>query len=140
MEIETFVDTSGFYALLVERDPMHARTRAILHRAETSRSGFVTTDYCLDETATLLKARGLGRLVAPLFESVFASKACRIEWMDPDRFEQTRQFFGKHQDHPWSFTDCFSFCLMRELSLTDSQTTDEHFRQAGFKPLLVGAP
>src|SRR5207302_1400621 len=57
--IEAFVDTSGFFALLVKQDPMHARAAAILARAAQKRSRFVTSDYVLDETATLLKARGL---------------------------------------------------------------------------------
>jgi predicted nucleic acid-binding protein len=32
--------------------------------------------------------------------------------------------------------DCVSFTLMRELRLRDAFTTDLHFRQAGFVPLL----
>jgi len=134
---ETFVDTSGFYALLVRGDRMHARAKAIL--AEAARSGrrFVTTDYVLDETVTLLKARGFGHLVPALFERVFTSQACRIEWMNPERFEHARQFFLKHLDQAWSFTDCFCFALMGDLGLRDSLTTDEHFRHAGLQPLLV---
>lgn len=64
---ETFVDTSGFYALLVRGDAAHGRANAILKRAAQARSRFVTTDYVLDETATLLKARGHGLLVAGVF-------------------------------------------------------------------------
>ena len=56
--------------------------------------------------------------------------------MDPERFEQVRRFFAKHQDQAWSFTDCFSFCVMRQLELRDALTTDVHFRHAGFRPLL----
>src|ERR1700720_2655111 len=89
---ETFADTSGFYALLVQRDPMHARAKRVLAAAAQASGRFVTTDYILDETATLLSARGYGHLVDALFTRVFTSSACRIEWMDPDRFEQTRQF------------------------------------------------
>ncbi len=136
-ELEIFVDTSGFFALLVKADGTHDRARAILARAAHSRSRFVTTDYVLDETATLLKARGQGHRAAAFFESLFRSQACRIEWMDPERFEQTRRFFIKHQDQAWSFTDCFSFCLIRSLRLRDALTTDEHFRHAGFNPLLT---
>jgi predicted nucleic acid-binding protein len=55
---ETFVDTSGFYTLLVKGDAMHERASVLLARARQSRRRFVTTDYVLDETATLLKARG----------------------------------------------------------------------------------
>lgn len=134
---ETFVDTSGFYALLVKKERAHKRARQILRETARRKRSFVTTDYVLDETATLLKARRIGHLVADLFGIVFASTACKVEWMDPERFEQTREFFVKHEDQDWSFTDCFSFCVMHELRLGDALTTDRHFRQAGFNPLLV---
>ena len=42
-----------------ERDPAHERATEILARAARTRARFVTTDYVLDETVTLLKARGL---------------------------------------------------------------------------------
>jgi len=134
---ETFVVTSGFYALLVQGDAAHARAKAVLERAARARGRFITTDYVLDEMATLLKARGHGHLAPTFFDTVFASAACRVEWMDPDAFAQTRQFFLKHQDQAWSFTDCFSFRVMRRLGLRDALTTDAHFREAGFHALLV---
>src|SRR5260221_399680 len=134
---EAFVDTSGFYALLVADDGMHELASALVKRAAQSRERFVTTDYILDETATLLKARGHGRLASAFFETVFASRACRVEWMEPDSFARTQRFFLKHHDQAWSFTDCFSFCIMRSLGLRDALTTDAHFRHAGFNPLLV---
>jgi uncharacterized protein len=134
---KAFVDTSGFYALLVQGDAMHARASELLARAAQSRGRFITTDYILDETATLLKARGHGHLAGTLFQTVFASTACQVEWMDTDRFAQTRQFFVKHHDKSWSFTDCFSFLMMRAGGLRDALTTDAHFRQAGFHALLI---
>jgi len=131
------VDTSGFFALLVKADPKHEQARALLASAAQARGRFVTTDYVLDETVTLLKARGHGHLAEKFFASIFDSRACRVEWMDPERFDDARRFFLKHQDQAWSFTDCFSFALMRKLRLRDSVTTDQHFRQAGFNPLLA---
>jgi predicted nucleic acid-binding protein len=131
------VDTSGFYALLVARDRMHARACGILRQAARLKLGFVTTDYVLDEAATLFRARGHGHLAAPLFETVQASAACSIEWMDPDRFEETRRFFMKHGDQDWSFTDSFSFLVMREKKIRDALTSDRHFREAGCNALLL---
>jgi uncharacterized protein len=137
MRADALVDTSGFFAVLVRGDAMHARANELLKRAGQSRRHFVTTDYILDEAATLLRTRGHGHLVRALFEAVIGSAACRIEWMDPDRFARTQRFFLKHSDQSWSFTDCFSFVVMHGLGLRDALTTDAHFRQAGFNPLLV---
>ena len=134
---ETFIDTSGFYALLVQGDRAHKRAKAVMSQACKSRARFVTTDYILDETATLLRARGQTYLTDSCFAVIFSSQACRVEWMDPGRFEPTRCFFAKHADKKWSFTDCFSFWLMGSLGIRDALTSDEHFRQAGFHPLLA---
>lgn len=116
---------------------MHGRASELLARASQSSGRFVTTDYVLDETATLLRARGHGFLAEAFFDTVFASMACQVQWMDPEGFAQTRRFFLKHHDQSWSFTDCFSFLVMRALSLHDALTADIHFRHAGFHPLLV---
>lgn len=131
------MDTSGFYALLVRSDPGHGRAADFLRSAARARAPLVTTDYVLDETATLFKARGHGHLAESVFAAVFGSSACQVVWMDPERFAQTRHFFLKYRDHDWSFTDCFSFGVMRALGLRDALAADVHFRQAGFNPLLV---
>jgi uncharacterized protein len=136
MANDIFVDTSGFYALLVKDDDRHVAAQRILHDARRRKRGFVTTDYVLDETATLLKARGLGHLLRPLFETLDQSRACRIEWTDADRFRDVQAFFLKHTDQAWSFTDCVSFRTMKHLRLRDALTKDGHFREAGFVVLL----
>ena len=59
-----------------------------------------------------------------------------MEWIGPQRFELAKAFFRKHADHGYSFTDCTSFVVMRELALTEALTTDRHFVEAGFKALL----
>jgi Predicted nucleic acid-binding protein, contains PIN domain len=136
MARELFVDTSGFYALLIQRDPKHQTAGRMLRRAAADKRRLVTTDYVLDETATLLKVRGEGRLVEELFDRVFQSTACRVMWMDESRFTIARAFFMKHSDQAWSFTDCVSFCVMKELRLMEALTTDQHFEQAGLVALL----
>jgi predicted nucleic acid-binding protein len=132
---EVFVDTSGFYALLVAGDAAHAMASAVVRDAAGKRR-FVTTDYVLDEAATLLKARGCAGALKPLFDVVLNSNACRIVWVDSDLFHAARLFFAKHADQPYSFTDCVSFVVMRMGRIRSALTTDAHFRQAGFEVLL----
>lgn len=128
MTRNVFVDTSGFYSLLVQRDDGHHRASQCLAEARRHKDCFVTTDYVLDETATLLKTRGHGHLVAALLETVFASAACTVQWTDADRFRATCDFFLKHEDQAWSFTDCLSFVVMQELGLRESLTKDAPLR------------
>jgi predicted nucleic acid-binding protein len=136
MASDVFVDTSGFYAILIKSDDRHDAAAHILQDARRRKRRFLTTDYVLDETATLLKARGHTHLLADFFERLATSNACRTEWTVPERFFATQAFFLKHADQAWSFTDCLSFCVMKELRLRDALTKDGHFHEAGFKPLL----
>jgi len=57
--------------------------------------------------------------------------------MTPDRFAAARKFMLKHLDQEFSFTDCATFVVMKELRLNEALATDEHFRIAGFNPLLL---
>lgn len=138
MARETFIDTSGFYSLLVKRDDRHETARALLLEAKKRRKRFVTSDYVLDETATLLKVRGHAYLLRNFFASVLPSTACRVEWTDAARFGETVSRFLKYLDHDWSFTDCVSFQVMSELRIRDALTKDAHFEEAGFSALLGG--
>src|ERR1041385_600971 len=136
MASDLFIDTGGFYSLLARKDDRHLRAREVMQKAAARKRRLVTTDYVLDETATLLRARGLNDLVPDFFEGIFASRACRVVWMDPERFDRTRALFLKGPGREWSFTDCLSFVVMKELHLREALTKDSHFREAGFTPLL----
>ena len=63
---------------------------------------------------------------------VAASRRVRHESIDRDRAERARAIFFRYRDKDFSFTDCTSFAIMRELRLRAALTTDRHFRQAGF--------
>jgi uncharacterized protein len=135
MNESAFIDTSGFYAILVEADDLHQRAVTVLRRMEKEGRIFVTTDYVLNETATLLKARGHGSLLRNFFDIIFQSLACRIQWTEREQFKRVVVFMLGHQDQPWSFTDCLSFCVMKDLGLQQVLTKDRHFLQAGFEVL-----
>ena len=131
-----FVDTSGFYALLVRGDARHAQARRLLEDMRESGARAWTTDYIIDETATLLKARNLGHLCAGLFALLDEAQALVFSYVDEERFRRSRSFFEKHPDHGYSFTDYTSFVVMREFGITRALTKDGHFTEAGFEVLL----
>jgi len=132
-----FVDASGFFALLCPADPAHRKAQHILKKAAVEKRLGVTSDYVLDETATLLVARRVPHLAAELFRMIEQSQALRVVFIHAERFEEARALFLKHLDQEYSFTDCTSFALMREMKNHDALTSDRHFRERGFNPLLV---
>jgi predicted nucleic acid-binding protein len=134
---EIFVDTSGLYALVDRRDAHHPAARSVVERLLRAGRRFVATDYVLAEAVNLANARSGTRVAIRVLDLIEQTAAIRIEWIGTSRFDFTKAFFRKHSDHPYSFTDCTSFVVMRELKLSQALTTDHHFSQAGFDALLV---
>lgn len=133
---DVFMDSAGFLALWDAADEHHSTAVRVQSELARKRRRFVTTDYIADETVTLLLLRHSHAAAVDFLQSVERSEALRLEWIGPDRFVAASQFFRKHNDKDWSFTDCASFALMRELNIRDAFTTDHHFKQAGFVALL----
>ncbi|MGH7982871.1 MAG: type II toxin-antitoxin system VapC family toxin [Candidatus Udaeobacter sp.] len=133
---EVFMDTAGFLALWDAGDQYHAAALRLQQELIRKHRHFLTTEYVADETITLLQVRHSHRAAIDFLDTIERSEALRLEWIDPARFHAAAIAFRKHGDKQWSFTDCVSFAVMHELRIRDAFTTDHHFRQAGFTPLL----
>lgn len=96
----------------------------------------MTSEYVVDETVTLLLVRHSHAAAADFLDTIERSESLRLEWIGPDRFHAAIALFRQHSDKEWSFTDCVSFGMMRESRIREAFTTDHHFKQAGFVPLL----
>jgi predicted nucleic acid-binding protein len=130
-----FVDTAGWMACADAADSDHEAARCA--RDEWLEAGglLVVTDYIIDETLTLLRLR-LGLDAAEeWWHAIAASKRLLREFITEERAERARTIFFRYRDKDFSFTDCTSFALMRELRIRAALTTDKHFRQAGFEML-----
>jgi hypothetical protein len=133
-----YVDTAGWMACADAADPAHRGACDARDAALAANRILVTSDYVLDETLTLIRRRLGVRAAEAWWNQVDASSRLRWEWIDPARAEKARHLFFRHLDKEYSFTDCTSFVVMRELRLTQALTTDHHFRQLGFS--VVPAP
>jgi len=132
-----FVDTAGWMSCADGADAHHARSSAARDAALEAGQTLITTDFVVDETLTLIRLR-LGLVAAERWwQQVDRSPRLRWERVESDRFEKGRLLFFQYRDKDFSFTDCTSFVIMRELRLTHALTTDTHFRQMGFQ-LLPG--
>jgi hypothetical protein len=127
-----FVDTAGWVACADEADPSHHQAVAARDAWLETGGVLVTTDYVADETLTLLRLRlGLDAAEA-WWRQVDGSSRLRWEFISLARADKARSIFFRYHDKGFSFTDCTSFVVMRELRLREALTTDHHFAQAGF--------
>jgi predicted nucleic acid-binding protein len=133
---EVFVDTSGLYALVDRKDAHHPAARTVVERQLRYGRRLLVTDYVVAETVNLANARSGTGVAIRVLDLLEQSVGIRIEWIGMARFDMTKAFFRKHADHAYSFTDCTSFVVMRELKLSQALTSDRHFTQAGFEALL----
>ena len=127
-----FVDTSGWVACADAADPAHAPAVKARDRWLEDNGLLVTTDYIVDETLTLLRLRISLKAAEAWWSQIEASSRLRWEFIDPERADIARGMFFRFRDKDFSFTDCTSFAVMRELKLREALTTDRHFRQMGF--------
>ena len=123
----------AWYASEVEDDVNHAAARKFLAQMSTGTHGVpLTTDYVLDEAITLLRSRRNLAAAASFIDKVRSSKSVRIVWVDERLFERAVEIFRGSERRTWSFTDCSSFALMKQLSISEAFAFDAHFKEAGF--------
>jgi len=127
-----FVDTSGWCAIYDCADSRHPEAVELWHALAKTTGLLYTTDYVVDETITLLRVR-VGHSPAVEFgKTVLSSKVIRMIPISAERWQKAWDLFVRYQDKEFSFTDCASFAVMRELKLQEAMAFDQHFTQMGF--------
>ena len=123
-----FVDTGAWFASVVPTDRDHAAAvRWLRHNTQP----FITTDYIVDETLTLLKARGQTLRAWTLGEQFFRGTLATIYYLTEADIVLSWQVLRQYADKAWSFTDCTSKMLIDKLHLRQAFAFDDHFRQFG---------
>jgi predicted nucleic acid-binding protein len=123
-----FVDTSAWYASSSTRDANHQAAR---HFLASVRERVVTSDYVVDETLTLFRARGENQHAITFGAEVIEGSFAEIIPIDKQDFVNAWKIFQQFHDKQWSFTDCTSRAIMERLHIPRAFAFDEHFRQFG---------
>jgi predicted nucleic acid-binding protein len=123
-----FVDTGAWFAAIVPTDPNHQRAASFL---ATNREPLITTDYVVDETLTLLRARGERQRALLLGERFFSGRLAEIYYLTEEDVQQAWEVFSDYADKDWSFTDCASKSIIEKHKLASAFAFDHHFKQFG---------
>jgi len=114
-----FVDTSGWCAVFDRRDQNHKRASEFFAALKGKPVRLITSDDIFDESVTLLRAR-IGHSSAVAFgESVLRGNVV-MEEINESLRKEAWELFVKYKEQAFSFTDCTSFVLMRNLKLQDA--------------------
>ena len=126
------IDTSALYAVVDKRDPNHFLAANFL-RTFTQRGVFILSNHVFDETMTLVKVR-LGMPVA-LQLGIRLRNSRYIESVIFGQREEiaTWHLFSRYTDKGWSYTDCASLALARQMGVESAFAFDHHFRQMGLQ-------
>lgn len=127
------VDTAGWMAMVDGKDPQHASAIAVRDRWMEEGGRLLLSNYIVDETLTLIRMRLGLNSAEQWWDLVSRSPRCKTEWITPGIEEKAIQWFFKWRDQSFSFTDCTSFALMKELGIKTALTADRHFTIAGFE-------
>ncbi len=122
------VDAGAWYASLIPTDPDHSAASAWLSQ---NQEPLITTDYIIDETLTLLRARGQKERAFLMVDAFLEGSLGTIHFVTQAEFEETLEVFRRFADKEWSFTDCTSRVVIEKLGLAKAFTFDHHFRQFG---------
>ncbi len=131
-----FLDTNGWIALLNATDALHATADAAWKRLGRRGYSIVVTDWIIAETGNGLARTAARAGFAKAVERIRTSSRARLIFVTPELFERALSMYASRPDKTWGLVDCASFVVMQDESLTEAFTTDRHFEQAGFKPLL----
>ncbi|MBI2326685.1 PIN domain-containing protein [Candidatus Curtissbacteria bacterium] len=138
MQNTVFIDTSAFAAIYNRKDQYHEAAQKKLAVLDRGDHLLVTSNYIVNETLTLLLAREGFEPAFKFGKRVFEGRPDfhirSLDWQDDI---SAWQIFKKYnRDKKWSFVDCTSYALMKDMEIKTVFTFDNRdFRQMGFKIL-----
>jgi uncharacterized protein len=136
---ELFLDTSYAIALASPPDQYHARAVALAQQVEAQQRGLLTTRAVMLEIGNALARSRYRTNAVRLLQAMEHDPAVEIVPLSEELYARAVRMYRERPDKEWGLTDCVSFVVMQERRLTEALTTDDHFRQAGFRPLLLDA-
>lgn len=138
MKIEPlFVDTAYIYALFNKRDQWHEKALEWQQKIARENSALLTTQFILTEIADGLSQLKSRRNAVNIIHALENSEIVEVIPATSELFRKGLNLYESRPDKSWGLTDCVSFVVMNEKNLFDALTTDDHFRQAGFRALML---
>lgn len=127
-----FLDTSFVIALELKNDIKHREAIEKWNTLLRTNYEISVTTYIIDEILTFFNSKGFHSKSVDIYNWLADSSKVKIIHINENHFESALNYFKKHQDKNYSFTDCTSFIVMKEQRIKTALTFDKHFFEANF--------
>jgi uncharacterized protein len=129
--VKVFVDTSAFLAILNKDDQFHELAAKKWLEIINSKNILFCSNYILVETIALLQKR-FGTDAVCLFTRNI-QPLVNVVWVEEQVHNLGISILKSVNKHDLSLVDCVSFEIMRQMSIEEAFTFDNHFVEQGFK-------
>ena len=134
-----FIDAAFFIALLDDGDDLHELAVVLLTDLYAQGGiGFYTSDAVLAEVLTHFSRFGANdrRNAVEFARRLRDEGSIACVHVSAELFEQAVAHYESRMDKTYSFTDCTSMVICRDLRITEVLTHDHDFEQEGLHILL----
>ncbi len=132
-----FLDAAYAIALAAPKDQYHERAKALAVQLEKDQTRLITTRAVVLEIGNALAKFKYRVQAIELLNPLEGDSGIEIVPISERLVKRAFALYKERPDKEWGMTDCISFIVMQEQGLSDTLTTDEHFRQAGYNALLL---
>ena len=130
-----FVDSGGWIALALTRDPLHDRAREAWNAITDAGARLCTSVPVVLETFTFLERNAARDVALAWKESLDEVKRLRVLACSAADMKQAWKYFERTDLHKLSAVDATSFVLMSRARVRHAFTFDHHFAAVGFRPV-----
>ncbi|MCD6570704.1 MAG: type II toxin-antitoxin system VapC family toxin [Deltaproteobacteria bacterium] len=134
---KVFLDASYAIALSVVNDQYHQKAEMLAIELETRAVPMITTRAVILEIGNALAKLRYRKAAVELLDSIEEDPNIEVIPISKGLYDRAMELYRQRLDKEWGITDCISFIVMQDYGLTKALTTDQHFKQAGFAPLLL---
>ena len=136
MMAEVFLDTAYAIALSSPNDLFHHRAIQLAEQIEAQGIQLVTTRAVLLEIGNALSRQRHRDAAITLLDALEADPNVEIIPLSEQLYTRALRLYRERPYKDWGLTDCVSFVVLQDRTITEALTTDEHFQQAGFRMLM----
>lgn len=137
MPDKVFLDAAYAIALSSSKDLHHERAIRLADQLRSNETRLITTRAILLEIGNALAKQRYRLAASRLLLALETDPTVQVVSLTEQLYLRALQLDTDREDKEWGLTDCISFVVMDDEGISEALTTDHHFRQAGFKALLL---